>query len=152
MISKNTIYQQAITQWTATTLPTVTLNYDLNRNQGMAIGPGSNNWFSDEMDEIVSGAGDSSYDYNLFMVGANESPTVAGIHPYNQRYGFLHIGATGCPSNNQIAAHELGHGQDLHHTTTVAAIGGDGVNLMQPVCGTTQIRLRSIQWDKVNTQ
>ena len=147
----NTVYQQAVASWTVTILPARTLNYDRNRDQRMAIGTAATAWFSDEMNDIIAGGGDASYDFNLFMVGPNATATIAGIHPFNQPYGFLHLGATTCPNNNQIAAHELGHGHDLKHTTNVPAIGGDGMNLMVPFCGATT-RLRSIQWDDVNRQ
>ncbi len=129
------VYKQAVITWRVTRLPTKRLEFDLNKDGKIDV----SSWMNDEMQVIRNWAGSSAYDYNIFIVGNPSKRTTCGMMNLNQSYGYVFTGVSGCGDSGNTVAHELGHGQGLHHTTS------DPNNIMYESVYDT--RLRKEQWE-----
>jgi hypothetical protein len=147
------VYKQAVVEFTVTRLPAKTVEFDtitttrradksIQRTAGRDGKIDVETWMTDEMKAVRDACKDDSYDYNLFIVD-KPSDNSFGFMDFNQRYGFVHADQTTTPLKS--AAHELGHGQGLQHTTT------DNDNLMTQGEGNNMWLLRKNQWDKINS-
>ncbi|MDM8540181.1 hypothetical protein QUF90_03755 [Desulfococcaceae bacterium HSG9] len=131
-------YNQSVVKWTVKRLPTMTVNFDLNRDGMIDV----SSWMAAEMQVIRDNCSDNGYDHNIFLVN-NPNDGSCGFMDYNQRYGYVHLDNS-IDYNNTIA-HELGHGGfGLLHTTP------DRDNIMYDYNSATAWRLRKDQWDKCN--
>jgi len=134
----NTIYNQAVFEWTVTRLPAKTVAFDLN-GDGMLD---DNSWMTAEMQVVRDNCDAPGYDHIIFFV---DKPTFGGtgFMDLNQKYGFVYADISATP--NQTTAHELGHGAwGLMHTPVA-----DGDNVMHPSVGANKIKYRKNQWDLI---
>lgn len=149
------VYNQAVIYWITDRLQDCTINFDLDLDGMIEIG-GVISWMSDEMKVIRDNCKDDSYDHNVFLVN-NPTRSIYGIMDFNQRYGYVHvdqhIGSQ--QTENNTAAHELGHGIGMHHPDNDPQSGQpanaatDLENLMHSTA-TNPWRLRKWQWDRIN--
>lgn len=145
----NIAYNQAVIDWTVTRLPAVDVNFDLDRDGQINVD--TNFLANPEMQAVRDDAGDTSYDYNVFLVdGASDGSF--GFAGFNQRYTFVHgdshTGAMQTMSNT--IAHEVGHALGMCHPDFASCINDpDNNNLMHSVA-TNPMRLRKAQWDQLN--
>ena len=140
----NTIYNQAVVKWTVTRLPAKQVNFDLNFDGMIDVTP----CFGSESNKVISEAGDSGYDHNIFLVD-NPDDGSFGCAEFNQRYVFVHGGQhTGAAQTDvNTGAHELGHAQGLLHPNSNG--DPDAANLMHAT-NTNPVLLRKQQWDHLN--
>ncbi len=145
----NVAYNQAVISWTVTRLAAVDVNFDLDRDGQINVD--TNFLANAEMQAVRDTAGDTSYDYNVFLVdGASDGSF--GFAGFNQRYTFVHgdshTGSTQTMSNT--IAHEVGHALGMCHPDFASCINDpDTKNLMHSVA-TNPTRLRKAQWDQLN--
>jgi hypothetical protein len=138
-----TVYNQAVLQWTVTRLTEKRVNFDLNRDGQIDV----SSWPTPEMQVIIDECGDSNYDHNIFLVD-NPSDNTLGYMSFGQRYGFVHLDNSNHPNNT--VAHELGHGAfSLEHPDNGSRNDADIENLMHSV-EPNPWRLRKYQWDIIN--
>jgi hypothetical protein len=105
--------------------------------------------------KIIDGAGDSSYDYQVFLVNKPNDGSLGWSGLNNgDRAGVIHGDKTGEAPNT--IAHEMGHGLfGLKHSdndsTNPHKDSGDTDNLMHSdETGTTH--LRKYQWDQIQAK
>lgn len=133
----DTIFNQCVTSFEVTSGTIEYVNYDLDRN-------GKLNYTSqEERNEIVKGAKDTSFDYNVFVVFDIYDPEedVRGFGNSPGHYSWVEFAVT-----QRSVAHELGHNVgglgDLYDEDSP-----DLENLMHYYDG---VRLRYWQWDACN--
>ena len=135
----NTVYNQAVVNWTVTKLSDKAVNFDLNRDGYIDV----STWKTAEMDVVINNCKDDSYNYNIFLVD-NPSDGSFGFMQSNQKYGFVH--ADQSPYDTCTTAHELGHGAfSLSHESGL----GVSVNIMTQG-SQYKWRLFEGQWDSIN--
>lgn len=142
----NTVYNQAVVVWTEVTRPPPeSINVDLNRDGKFDV----TTWPTAELDAVISAAGDSNFDHNIFLV---DDPNDGSFRymDFGQRFGFVfadtHLRNTQTAENT--IAHELGHGTvRLMHPDQNG--DPDPTNLMRRT-NRNPTKLRRVQWGLLN--
>lgn len=146
----NDMYKPAVVKFEVTKKAAKTVHFDTDKSGDVDV---KGAFPSADLTRIINGAGDSSFDFQVFLVdkpndgslgwsGLNNAEKTAIVHP-----------DTSSEVDNTIA-HEMGHGLfGLRHSDNDSSNAhkdaGDSKNLMHSVNSGTDA-LRKYQWDQIN--
>lgn len=96
----DTVYNQAVVDWTVDKLSDKDVNFDLDRDGYIDV----SSWTTAEMDVIINNCDPGGYEKVVFIVNMPNEP-YCGISSSGSSYAFIFPGS----DEERITAHELGH-------------------------------------------
>lgn len=141
----DTIYNQAVLNWTTVTAVAATaVNFDLNRDGKVDVTSGGCVKAGSESQAIIDAAGDlTGFDKNVFLVDNPDDGSFGCASSIPGNFIFVHVDShSGAQTTNNTTAHELGHGLGLAHFDTVTA----GITNLMHATATNPEHLRLFQW------
>jgi len=146
----NDMYKPTVTKFTVTELAAKEVDFDADGSDDVDV---KGSFPSADLTKIINDAGDSSYDFQVFLVDKpNDGSLGWSGHSNAEKTGIIHPDTSTEPNNT--IAHEMGHGLfGLKHSDNDGANSHqdatDKDNLMHSdETGTTM--MRKYQWDEVN--
>jgi len=106
----DTVYNQAVVNWTVDKLSDKDVNFDLDRDGYVDV----SSWTTAEMDVIIDNCDPGGYDKVVFIVN-NPSELWAGCTYDGSSYAFIFPDSY----EERSTAHELGHGVSIPHHSPV---------------------------------
>lgn len=141
----DTVYNQAVVDWTVDKLSDKDVNFDLDRDGYIDV----SSWTTAEMDVIINNCDPGGYDKVVFIVNNPNGP-YGGCSYGGSSYAFIFPGS----DEERTTAHELGHAAfslpDLEWLEW--PLISDNYNLMWHTSAYSGKRLRKDQWTTIQSK